>query len=373
VGRGAACWERTIDNDRTVSLIDLDDAEEWWRKAFSANPRLSPQQSFEWVRTWSRYFAPGSCRVYALSQGSELCAVLPVVSDGRKPPLPGSAPPDINDSFDVITHDVQQNPEMAAMAIAAVLEERRGRPLYLQSVAPDLLATLQRVDARCKCLVIGWETNPRLVLPSSWEEYVERLGVNQRADLRRNTRRAAEGDMSFRFLAESDAVAESTRLGLAQRRRVWSEHGLFEKIPLAQREPIWDEFLIEAARSLAASGLALSGELVSDHEVVGSMLVLQRQDHFLGYCRSSERSVMGFGAIFDALFLRAAIDRGVHVMDYGRGGERYKYRLGAVDTALCDVVIGHARPITLFTIAARATPHLARRLVRHRTSVTPKQ
>jgi CelD/BcsL family acetyltransferase involved in cellulose biosynthesis len=149
---------------------------------------------------------------------------------------------------------------------------------------------------------------------------------------------------------------------LAQRRRVWAEHGLYDKIPLAQREPVWDEFLTEAARTLAASGLALAGELVFGRDVVASMLVLQRCDRFLAYYRSSERSPMGFGATFDALFLRAAIERGVRVVDYGRGGERYKYRLGAVDTAVCDVVIGHARAITLFTIAARATPHLARRL-----------
>lgn len=191
-----------------------------------------------------------------------------------------------------------------------------------------------------------------------------------RANLRRNTRRAYDANMGFRFLDEPDAVAESTRLSLAQRRRVWSAHGLFETMPPAQRDPIWDQFLTAAAHSLARSSLAVSAELFSGDQVLASMLLFRRQDRLLGYHRSSERSGKGFGGIFDALLLRAAIDRGVRLMDYGRGAESYKYRLGAVDDALCDVVIGHTRPHTLFTVGTRAMTHLAPRLIR--SLVTPK-
>jgi CelD/BcsL family acetyltransferase involved in cellulose biosynthesis len=172
--------------------------------------------------------------------------------------------------------------------------------------------------------------------------------------------------MRFRFLDEAEAVAETTRFSLAQRRRVWSDHDLYEETSPLQKEPLWDEFLIDAARSLAAAGLALSGELTKDGEIVAAGLLLQRQDRLLGYHRSSERSQMGFGGIFDALSIRAAIERGTRTMYFGRGAEEYKYQLGVVDNVLCDVVLGHANLASLATVATRVLPDLVREFVQNR-------
>jgi CelD/BcsL family acetyltransferase involved in cellulose biosynthesis len=172
--------------------------------------------------------------------------------------------------------------------------------------------------------------------------------------------------MTFRFLDGADDVAETIRFSLAQRRRVWSDHDLFEETSPMQREPRWDAFLVDAAGALAAAGLALAGELVMDGEIVAAGLLLQREDRLLGYHRSSERSQMGFGGIFDALSIRAAIERGTRTMCFGRGAEEYKYQLGVVDSVLCDVVVGHANPASLATVATRVLPDLVREFVRNR-------
>jgi CelD/BcsL family acetyltransferase involved in cellulose biosynthesis len=301
--------------------------------------------------------------VSALFEDSELCSVFPLNDSGKKWSVPRSAPIGINDSFHVIAPEARQSPEVEAFAVTSAVEERGGRPLYLEMVDPVLITTIQRIDPRCNCFVDSWETNPRVDLPAQWDSYLDQLNAKQRARLRREVRRADEGNMTFRYLDEPDAVAESTKRSLLQRRRVWSDSGLFDDVSPSQKNPRWDEFLIDAARSLAASGLALSGELLVEGKVVAAGLLLRREDRLLGYHRSSERSPMRFGAIFDALSIRVAIERGVRVMEFGRGAEDYKYHFGVVDQPLCNVLVGHLNAPMLGAIGTLKAPPLLRRLV----------
>ncbi len=275
--------------------------------------------------------------------------------------MPRSAPTLANDSFAAISPHAERSLQASAQAVAAVLDDRGGRPLQLESVSTVLVPALRRTDPRCNALVVNWDTNPRLELTGDWEEYLGRLTGSQRADVRRLARRGAE--MQLRSVYQADEVAASTRLSLEQRRRVWSESGLADKMSPFQRGPAWDEFLVDAAGALAGAGLALVDELVWEGHVVASTLWLQRGDWLLGYHRAAERSQMKFGQIFDVLLLQDAIGRGVRTIEMGRGSEAWKYHLGATDVAVCDVVVGHARLATLATMVARVTPFLARRLV----------
>jgi hypothetical protein len=174
--------------------------------------------------------------------------------------------------------------------------------------------------------------------------------------------------MELRLIDQPNEVAASTRLSLEQRRRVWSESGLAAKMSPLQNQRAWDEFLVDAARSLAGAGLATVRELVFKGDVVASVLLLQRGACLLGYHRSAERSQMRFGLILEVLSVQEAIRRGVRTMELGRGSEAWKYHLGGRDVAVCDIVVGHARPGTLAVMACRATPYLARRLVRRSRS-----
>ena len=282
--------------------------------------------------------------------------------------MPRSAPVSANDSFAAITADAKHGLENSALAVAAVLNKRAGRPLVLESVNPVLIPILRRTDSRCNGLVVNWDTNPRLDLLGDWEEYLSRLTGSQRADVRRLVRRGAE--MEFRLIDQANEVAASVRLSLEQRRRVWSESGVAANMSAVQKERTWDEFLVEAARSLAKVGLATVGELVFKGDVVASALWLQRGGCILSYHRSAERSQMMFGRIFEALSIQEAIRRGVRTIELGKGAEAWKYRLGAKDVAVCDIVVGHVRPAALAVMVCRATSNLARRLVRRARDLT---
>ncbi len=272
-----------------------------------------------------------------------------------------SAPTLVNDSFAAIAPDAERSLQASAKAVAAVLDERGGRPLLLESVSPVLVPVLRRTDARCNGLVVNWGTNPRLELSGDWEQYLSRLSKSQRADVRRLVRRGA--GMRFRSVRLADEVAAATRLSLGQRRRVWAESGMADKMSAFQREPAWDDFLVDAAGALAGSGLASVDELVRDDDVVASVLWLERGTTRLAYHRSAERNQMNYGRTLEALSVQDAIGRGVRTVELGRGSEEWKYRLGASDVAICDVIVGHARPATLAALAARLTPFLAHRIV----------
>lgn len=272
--------------------------------------------------------------------------------------MPRSAPTTINDSFRAITRDGADNFQAQASAVVSILNERAGRPLYLASVDPVILPMMRKVDPRCQSFVVSWETNPRLNLPVDWETFLGGLTPKQRAKLRRFIRLGETESMEFRFLEEAADVAAATRQSLEQRRRVWSDHKLFEETSDFQQGPEWDEFLVEVAHSLATSGMAVGAQLEYEGRVVAAGLLLRRQDRLLGYHRSSERTQMSVGAIFDAFSIKGAIERGVSVFEFGRGAEDYKYQLGVVDVALCDVVVGHANVATLMVMAVRVVPEL---------------
>jgi hypothetical protein len=217
-----------MDSATDVRPVELGDVEQWWRGAFLSNTNLSPQHSFEWVSSWYRHLGGPSCEVNGIFQGADLVAVLPLHDDGRRPSMPRSAPVSANDSFVAISADASHCLETSALAVAAVLNQRAGRPLFLESVSPVLVPMLRRLDPRCNGLVVNWDTSPCLDLSGGWEEHLSRLTGSQRADARRLARRGAE--MELRLIDQPNEVAASTRLSLEQRRRVWSESGLAAKM-----------------------------------------------------------------------------------------------------------------------------------------------
>ena len=300
------------------------------------------------------------CKAYAVFEGGEVSSLIPFVDDNKKPAMPRSAPTIINDSFGAITRDGADNCQAQASALVSILNERAGRPLYLASVDPVILPMMRKIDPRCQSFVFNWETNPRLNLPNDWETFLGGLTAKQRAQFRRFIRLGETEGMEFQFLEEADDVATATRRSLEQRRQVWSDHKLFEEASDFQQRPEWDDFLVEVAHSLATSGMAVCGQLEYEGRVVAACLMHRRHDRLLGYHRTAERTQMSLGAIFDAFSIKDAIERGVSVFEFGRGAEDYKYQRGAVDVALCDVVVGHANVAALMVMALRVVPELVR-------------
>ncbi len=296
--------------------------------------------------------------------------MIPFVDDKKKPAMLRSAPTVINDSFGAITPQGSDNRQAQASAIVSILNERGGRPLYLASVDPVILPMMRKLDPRCQSFVYGWETNPRLNLANDWETFLGGLTAKQRAQHRRFIRLSETEHMEYRFLEEATDVATATRHSLEQRRQIWSEHNLFEETSDFQQRPEWDDFLVEVAHSLATSGMAACGQLHYEGRVIAACLMLRGPDRLLGYHRSAERTQMSVGAIFDTLSVKDAIERGVSVFELGHGAEAYKYQRGAVDVALCNVVVGYANVATLLVMALRVVPELVRahlRARRHRS------
>lgn len=180
---------------------------------------------------------------------------------------------------------------------------------------------------------------PAIALPESWQDYLARLEKKQRQELRRKIRNAqrAAGDLRLSLPSNQNQLEES----------------LGEMLRLMRTDPRKAEFLSEAMQEqfitmalhayeagwlhlslLRAGGKAISGLLSFDYE--GRIWVYNSGfDH--AYLDLSP------GWVHMGMLIQWAIEHGRQAVDFLRGDEEYKFRLGGVAQAIKRVVITRAK------------------------------
>jgi CelD/BcsL family acetyltransferase involved in cellulose biosynthesis len=81
---------------------------------------------------------------------------------------------------------------------------------------------------------------------------------------------------------------------------------------------------------------------------------------YLGGYEPEARS-FGLGKVVVGLAIRSGIDAGRRFVDFGRGGEDYKYWFGADAGRVESVMVGHARPRSSLALTSRVAWSAARR------------
>ena len=235
---------------------------------------------------------------------------------------------ELTDYQDVVAKpvDVSAVAESLAEWIAA---ERT--PRVLLEFVPEESAT---VDALAGVLAsAGYDvqidrlvTAPRLTLPDSFETYVQGLGKKERHELRRKLRGLETGRrVAFRFAAEGDRASAFDRF-VALHRRSRGEKAEF------MTEEI-ERFFRDVADTLAARGWLRLGVLNVDGEDAAVLFAFAYEGTFALYNAAYDVALapLSVGIACHAYAIRAAIDEGLRTYDFLRGGEPYKYDLGATD------------------------------------------
>jgi CelD/BcsL family acetyltransferase involved in cellulose biosynthesis len=177
---------------------------------------------------------------------------------------------------------------------------------------------------------------PVVTLPDSYDDYLMALDKKQRHELRRKRRRAdAQGTACYIVGPEHDLDAEI--------------EAFFELMELSGPDkeeflerPGYRDFFKEMGRALFDEGLLELLFVTVDGERMAAMWQFPYRGRMLLY--NSGVNIRDYAALSPGIVLLTygvedAIEKGMSTYDFLRGNETYKYRMGAEDTRVYNVVL----------------------------------
>ena len=299
------------------------DAAPPWRALFSSlneTPFLSPQ----WHDAWWRHLASGAPEVLVARRDDDVVGVAPLVRTGGRLAFSGG---DLTDILDVLAVDDDATRALARAAAA------RAESLELRFVPEGGRALGAFADElRRAGFAVAVEpivVSPRAALRSSFEQQLEGLTKKDRHELRRKLRRLeSAGAVEFGY-ASSDQLDSALDRFVTWHQGTPGEKGAF-------LTPEREAFFRAIARAGNDAGWLRLGELRLDGRPIGALFAFEHARTLAAYNSAvdPDRVSLSPGILLHALAMRDAIARGLETYDMLRGGEPYKYDLGATDLQL---------------------------------------
>jgi CelD/BcsL family acetyltransferase involved in cellulose biosynthesis len=179
------------------------------------------------------------------------------------------------------------------------------------------------------------ETSAILVLPDSWEEYLNGLKSKERHELRRKLRRIGRDHPDFEIRrADEETLDKDFKVFVEMHRGAEGHKGHFMRPEVAT-------FFDRVARSFSELGWLRLDFLEVGGRAVASTFSFEFENVFYLYnsAYEPEAARLSPGLVLVARLVEDAIDRGLDRFDFLRGPERYKYQLGAEAVPLNNVRI----------------------------------
>ncbi len=246
----------------------------------------------------------------------------------------------LNDHNGVIVGSGADETHAVALLVAKWIAT--GRSVQLGELADG--AQWEVGDPRMTVAATHGEVSPLLVMRGTWDDYSRTVSKRLRYDRERALRRAASLGATFEVVAESEHVGEAVTMMLRRRRDAWRSRGRYEELPSIERHPDHPVAISSGARGLARSGRAIVVRLAADGQPLAEDLWIRRGGTWHLYTRHYEEGYRSLGPGGALLWytLRHFRNLGCYRFDFGRGGESYKYRLGAAAVVLHEVALHDA-------------------------------
>lgn len=321
----------------SVRREELESLRAEWQDLLSRVPEPHVFHHPIWKEMWLAHFGDGRETLFlAARDGDRLVGVAPLMRDGSRLVLVGDH--EVCDYMDFVVEPGREDeffPDLLRSLGEEPWEEIELRGLAAYSPA---LAALPRAAG-----ALGWRVEqeleavaPRVELPSSWEEYLGRLGKKDRHELRRKMRRLRQSgaQVELRDLRSRQEVAagmeDFLRLHTASRR---------DKAEFMS--PQMEGFFRDMSVALADEGFIRLFMMDLDGRPAASVLCFDCCDqlHLYNSGFDPDLSALSVGLLSKALCLEVAIEQGKSCLDLLRGAEPYKYDLGARDLPIYRCVI----------------------------------
>jgi CelD/BcsL family acetyltransferase involved in cellulose biosynthesis len=201
-----------------------------------------------------------------------------------------------------------------------------------RTALPSFAKTTKEIDA----LVEVEDVCPIIDLPSGWEEYLSALNKKQRHEVRRKIRKAnKEATVHWYYVQDERAILTEMQDFI----ELHKKSGQQKKDFMAQSMQSFFQAMARAACQqgwlklyfLLINGIKTAAMLCFDY---GNSLMVYNS----GYDPQLHASLSP-GTVLLAYCIQDAIRRGLRTLDFLRGDEEYKYRLGGKDTEVYNLTI----------------------------------
>ncbi len=313
-----------------------------WLDLAHASAASTPYNHPGWVLSWwrQRRHAGLSWRCFAGSDADgKLVALLPLVRypDG----VVRFAGHDLHDSAEALT----DRDRLQRLWRAAVVELQRSGNcpvLDLPTLGDRDAAGLNDLGLGSCLSVYDIDPGARLVLPSSWPDYLDGLTASRRKRMRAE-RRALENDRGsarFEVIRSGADIAGAIGEFWELRETSWHQRGRYDELADHVRGAPMRAFVMELATTADCDAdLMAVGRLTAGDALAGAALLLFSGDRvWYAMCAFAPAlAKYGPGRLLLSECVRASIETGLTVIELGRGVEEYKFALGATRYELPSV------------------------------------
>ncbi len=308
-----------------------------WNALLQATQANTPFLTSEWQAAFWRTLGEGTLKVVEVrADDGKLVGIAPLFlsnADGqRRLAFIGGVDP--SDYLDFIVAYGQEIEVGAAIldALSAETDWDRLELYNIPEASPTRMWLTQAASAR------GWRhvderqvVSPVLSLPDSFEAYVAGLDKRERHELRRKLRRAQAIEGLRWYVVDSEFVTE-----------LEPEVDAFIDLMIRSRPdkadfmtPQMRQFFYEGVRAAHRGGWLQLAFLEVEGRKAATYLSFDYDRRLMIYNSGYDPDALsGFspGIVLMARLIEQAIRQGKRIVDFMRGGEDYKYRLGAKDT-----------------------------------------
>ena len=319
--------------------------------------RLLGETSFQsvfftphWQETWWRHFGAGRqlSILTVRSDDGRLQGLAPLMrSDGSEATcLEFIGDLELCDYFDVLIAPHQQDDVVQTMTDYLVSQANEEVAICLNNLSASSPTSALLQDGLTKQGLLveteTIETCPTIVLPTDWNAYLATLRGKDRHELRRKIRRAENAvELAYTVTDTSDRLDEDldTFIALHRMSQQDDKQGFMTPSKVAffrdMAHQLWQEGWLELA-FLHADGRPVAGLCCMTY---GTTYAAYNSGYHPDY------GVLSAGIVLFADRIRNAIARGFVAFDFLRGNEAYKYRFGASDRPLSQIMVRSVCPV----------------------------
>ncbi len=285
------------------------------------------------MKAWWDVFGAGNS-LYFLSVRDEegLIGIAPLMRKDGEASFAGN--PDVCDYFDFII--VPGKEQEFFESLLGYLKLDNVITLDLRALRPDSTVVNYLVETAiskgCEVTLTPNDVSSEMVLPGTWEDYLQYLNTKQRHEVRRKLRRLEEaGEVRYIVVGNPEQVRNDFEIFL----RLFMESRTDKAEFLTEQR---ETFFRKLAESMSEAGIFKLGKLELDSVPAAMIIYFDYNDRIYLYNSGFETSYtsLSIGLLSKVLSIRDSIESGKKSYDFLKGDEIYKSRLGGNEIKLTD-------------------------------------
>ena len=284
-----------------------------------------------WLKVWWSYFGERKGKfIRIVKEGTEVIGVAPMMREGNVVSFIGSI--DVCDYEDFIVF-----PGKEKQFFTAFLNDMRINDVTdvdLKHVRPDsLVMNALKETASEKGLIFTSEKEEvsfEMILPDTFDAYIESLNTKQRHEVRRKLRRLnEEGATEYHFISQGPELKEALETFFRMFVESREDKAAFLTDSMKQ-------YFRAIVAAVADEGILRLGVLELDKRPVAEILCFEYNNCLYLYNSGYDPKYVGLsaGVLSKILAIKYCIEKGIKKFDFLKGAEPYKAHIGGQEVSL---------------------------------------